>query len=387
MRIDLVYPALPPTLDGIADHTAHLARGLVSRTEAVRVLTAQDEWAPLPGVTVKSAFHLPPRRGILDVVGSIRSAPPDWLLIQFEQFAYGRWGLNPFLPWAVVRLRALCPDVGIAVLFHEDFYPVDGVRGALMSAWQRLQFLTLGRLADVAFFATETWIDAYRNWFPSTRLHHSPVGSNIPVVDASGTDERARHGIPPDAFVLGLFGSAHPSRLLRHVNAAVQACTKVHPGTHVLYVGPDGRSVRASLDASVSVHDAGVLSPEAVSRCFAAMDLYLAPFEDGVSTRRGSFMTGIQHACATISTRGRETGFLLRVHDGNAFRLTPWRDRTAFATAAARLARAPAQRQRLESGARPLYASTFDWDVLADTLLSHLTTAPTTRAPWSASSR
>jgi hypothetical protein len=45
----------------------------------------------------------------------------------------------------------------------------------------------------------------------------------------------------------------------------------------------------------------------------------------------------------------------------------------------------PTQRQRLGNAARTLYASKFDWDVLADAVLSHLASAPPVRVPWSAS--
>lgn len=368
MTIDLIAPVLPPTLDGIGDHTFHLAQALAAQGTEVRVRTAQRDWTPISGVGVQRAFHLNNRRGILDLVGALRDDPPDWVVLQFEQFSYGRWGLNPFLPLALYRLRHAAPGTQIAVMFHEDFVPLSTFTFSLMSTWQRPQFWMLGRLADTAFFSTEPWVDTYRDWFPDTDVRHLPVGSNIPTVDASPLDVRERLGIDPDAFVLGLFGSAHPSRLLSYVNDAAAACTNEERPCQVLYVGPDGNRVREQLNADLPLLDAGPLPAEDVSRCFAAMDLYLAPFEHGVSTRRGSFLTGLQHGVPTVSTAGRDTGSLLRNQAGTAFELVPWSDRDAFVSSTVDLARAPERRRQMSRAAREAYTSTFDWPQISQAL-------------------
>lgn len=368
MRIDLISPVLPPTLDGIGDHTVHLAEALAAQGSTVRVLTAQRDWTSLSGVRVRRAFHRETRRGVLDLVDALRTDPPDWVLLQFEQFSYGRWGLNPFLPLALSRLRHAAPETQIAVMFHETYTPLSSVPFALMSLWQRPQFWALGRLADTAFFSTEPWAENYRSWFPDTDVRHLPVGSNIPTVDAKARRVREQLEIAPDAFVLGLFGSAHPSRLLGHVNDAVAACARAVSDGRLLYVGPDGDQVRAALTRDDLLVDAGPLPAEDVSRCLAAMDLYLAPFEHGVSTRRGSFLAGLQHGLPTVSTRGSETGPQLRGRGGTAFELVPWSDRDAFVSRTVDLALAPRRRERMGRAARDVYTSTFDWPEIAQTL-------------------
>ena len=60
------------------------------------MLTAQPVADAIDGVEVVHAFRLPPRRGVWDLVETVRANPPDWLFVQFNQFSYGRWGLNPF---------------------------------------------------------------------------------------------------------------------------------------------------------------------------------------------------------------------------------------------------------------------------------------------------
>jgi hypothetical protein len=76
----LVYPVLPPRLDGIGDYTARLAAEL-SRRVQVKVLTGErPEPTQLPGVSVDQVFAVSDRRSIRNLRGAIEAAPPDWLL-------------------------------------------------------------------------------------------------------------------------------------------------------------------------------------------------------------------------------------------------------------------------------------------------------------------
>ncbi|MFB6231999.1 MAG: glycosyltransferase family 4 protein [Salinibacter sp.] len=372
MTIDLVFPVLPPALDGIGDHTARLAEALSDRA-SVRVLTAQAEAAPIPGATVEPAFSCPPRRGVLALADAVAADPPDWLFLQFNQFSYGRWGLNPFLPAALYRIQRRCPGTRLAVLFHEDFLPASSWRNALMTTWQRAQFWALGRLADQVFFSIEPWVRQYRSWFPETPVDHLPIGSNIPRVEAERDAVRRRLGISEETFVLGVFGSLHASRLLPHIRAADDAVRRETGNALLLYVGPDGEDVRRAMDGR-AVLDAGRLPARAVSRHVQAMDVYLAPFVDGVSTRRGSFLVALQHGVPTVGTHGPLTDPMLSDQDGEAFVLAPADEPDAFGRAAAALYRAPRRRSEMGRAAQHLFESNFEWDTIADRALRVLTT-------------
>jgi glycosyltransferase involved in cell wall biosynthesis len=373
MKIDLIFPVLPPTLDGIGDHTAHLARALATEGCTVRVLTAQEEWTPLRGLEVQRAFHLQQRRGISELIDAYRSRPqPDWLLLQFEQFSYGRWGLNPFLPLALRQIKRIAPATKIAVMFHEDYMPAHSIKSAIMSSWQRVQFRMLGHLADVAFFSTEPWARTYAQWFPDTAVHHLPVGSNIPRVETDRTDERARLGIAPETVVIGLFGSAHPSRLLAHVDAALKRCLDHALNVQLLYVGPQGAQVRETVSSDVPLSDAGPLPAAEVAHRFAAMDVYLAPFKLGVSTRRGSFLVGLQQGVATVTTCGPETGPLLSGIRDQAFMATPNDQADRFAEGVIYLVQDLPERQRLAKTGSKLFKNHFAWSIIAERLRSTL---------------
>ena len=374
MRIDLVFPVLPPTLDGIGDHTARLAAALAPHA-TVRVCTAQAEAASLPSVRVQTAFSCPPRRGVLALPAAIRARPPDWLLLQFNQFSYGRWGLNPFVPVALFRIRRHCPGTRLAVLFHEDFLPATSWRNAVMTTWQRAQFWALGRLADHVLFSIAPWARQYRSWFPNTPVGHLPVGSNIPRVDADRAAVREQLGLSADALVLGVFGSLHESRLLAHIRAAARAVADAANEAVLLYIGPHGSGFRRAM-SGLPTHDAGALPGPAVSRYFRAMDVYLAPFVDGASTRRGSLMTGLQHGRPTVSTVGPLTDPVLRRANEDALSLAPAEDPAAFARRARRLFENAARRAEMGMAGRRLYEQRFAFDQIAERLLAVLREVP-----------
>jgi len=364
MNIDVVFPVLPPTLNGIGDHTALLAEALAARGCQVRILTAQSSWTPVKHVRVEQAFSLRPPYGVCTLQNAVRNAPPDLLFVQFNQFSYGPFGFNPFLPWTLRSIKKARPEVSILWMAHEEFVPMTNWKNALMSIWQRLQFWSLGRTADIIGLSISPWIEKFESWFPNTPIHHLPVGSNISHLGISRDEARSQLQIDA-SFVVGYFGSIGGSRHLDHVRSTLQRLNKATGGDLLfLYVGAHGATIRRAL-GDVPLRDAGTLSADEVSLHFSAMDLYLAPFVKGVSTRRGSFMASLQHGVPTIATDGPQTDSIFREHDGRAVVLAPEEEVGAFAAAAEQLYRQPQRRRKLGETGQLLYEKHFDWPILA----------------------
>lgn len=387
MTYDLIFPALPPSLDGIGDYTAHLATEL-ARTHQVRVLTAQADALPLheAGVTVERAFTTDHRAAVHDLVAPIAARRPDWVLLQYNPFSYGEWGLNLSLPGVLSRIREAAPATRIAVTVHEPFVPVRSLRALVMTTWQRLQFWRLGRQADVVFCAIEPWVERFTPWFPTTPVVHLPVGSNMPRVEARRAETRKTLDFGPDTVVLGLFGQGHPSRMLSFVRRAITGLRTEGRDARVLYVGPAVDVVGGAL-SDVPHHCTGALPGPDVSRHLAAMDLYLAPFRDGVSARRGSFLAGLQHGLATVSTTGPQTDAFLDARDGSAFLLAPDDDLSAYEAHVRTLVEDAALRARLAAGGRALYDEVFAWPRIADRMLSALDAVPAPSSPLATAAR
>lgn len=370
-KIALVFPSLPPSLDGIGDYTAHLA-GLLSEHADTYVLTAQEHFHPIPGVQIERAFSIESRRGVRDLGDAVRKLSPDWLVLQFEQFSYGRWGLNPYLPSVVEEIKRTCPGTHVALMAHEDFVPVSSWKFAVMTTWQRWQFWRLGRASDLVLCSVEPWVFRYQNWFPETPVRHAPVASNVPRLPTSGSHERKRLGVPEDACVLGLFGTIAAVRDLDLVRATLEGMRDVN--AKILYVGAQGERVRSALEGWPII-DAGPLPAEGVSRSFSAIDIYMAPFYEGVSSRRGSFMIGLQHGVPTVTTHGPETGTLLEGHSGEAFISSLPGARAKYSAEVRALWEDSERRARIGKAGQRLYDEVFAWDVLSHRLLRDMSEA------------
>lgn len=371
MKIVLAFPVLPPKLDGIGDYTACLAKTLAHREADVHIITTSKTADPIPGVTVNTGHSFHNHKGDQSWVDAILEEVPDWLILQYNPFSFGRWGLNLNLPRALRRLKQSQPAIKVALMVHEPFVPVESWKWAIMTTWQRWQLRQLGVNADQVFFSIEPWAHKFEKWFSGTPVAHLPVGSNMPFESTSRTDRRRALGFQEDSLVIGVFGSAHPSRLLPFIKAAVDAISSEHANARLLYIGADGKKVHEAIGHKNFV-DAGPLAPEDVSRHFSAMDLYLAPFKKGVSSRRGSFMVGIQHGVATVSTSGIQSdSFLLEQHE-KAMLLASDQDPVDFAKLAVRLALSPEERTRIAASGRVLYEQRFSWNSIVDQMFDVL---------------
>lgn len=373
MTVDLIFPVLPPALDGIGDYTALLARALAPHAD-VRVLAGPDPHDAIEGVTVEPAFTVSPPQGVRHLLTAVEHRRPDWVVLQFNQFSYGRWGFNPFLPLVVRQIKRRLPQTGIAWMAHEDFVPVTSWKFAIMTLWQRWQFWMLGRAADRIFFSIEPWAEKYQRWFTDTPVRHLPVASNIPHAGCSREEARRRLGLDPETFVAGVFGTVNASRMLPLIRRAATAMQAASDRFTLLYVGPHGAAMREAMGPDLPLLDAGRLPAREVSACFSAMDLHLTPFVDGVSTRRGSFLTGLQHSVPTVGTAGELTDALLKDADGEAFLLAPVDDPVTFERHALTLLREDDRRARIAAAARALYDGSFSFEVIAEQLLAGLST-------------
>jgi glycosyltransferase involved in cell wall biosynthesis len=178
---------------------------------------------------------------------------------------------------------------------------------------------------------------------------------------------------------LGLMGTGHPSRRFDLVAAAFRATIAVRPDARLVYIGPDRALLAEAFGGERNLRNCAVIADGwadgvETSRRLAAVDIYLCPFSDGVSCRRGSFVTGLAHGLVCLSTRTNDTDpVLLEAANRNseAIRLVDVQDRHGFAQAAAALAESQ-RTGKPDLGlnqARELYQRVFDWSSIAQSFI------------------
>jgi glycosyltransferase involved in cell wall biosynthesis len=335
--------------------------GLVVYRKAARVDAIDEYSRRLVNALCDSGV---PTRYVADGLSAARRqvADPRWLLIQYNPFSYGPWGVAPGLIREVFAFRRRT-DVPVAVSVHEAWVDTDDRgrarwRSSLMGTYQHAQLVSLLRLADVVIAATQALVHKIGH-----RATHVPVGSNVPPLPITRDDARQRLDLG-DEIVVSLFGGGHPSRALEYATAAIELLSEARgPGAvKVLNLGLGAPQL--NFPREIAVETPGHLAADDLSVRLCASDIMLLPFTDGLSTRRTTLMAGLAHGLPVVGLYGPGTDDVL-MNSPEALTLTPVGDIGTFAHATLQLANDPHRlRTRGESG-RELYARYFDWPVTA----------------------
>jgi glycosyltransferase involved in cell wall biosynthesis len=106
----------------------------------------------------------------------------------------------------------------------------------------------------------------------------------------------------------------------------------------------------------------GYASEERISEILLAADLFLAPFEGGISSRRSSLMAALAYGLPVVSSPSQVPTKYFR--GGENYFSVPFGDAGALAAAAAGLMEDSGRRARLADGALAL-AEIFSWPAIA----------------------
>jgi glycosyltransferase involved in cell wall biosynthesis len=182
--------------------------------------------------------------------------------------------------------------------------------------------------------------------------------------------ERESIGAGDDTIVLTAFGTDHPTRLPGYMVSAANAVAA--SGREVIFMNLGANPPRlVGLDSRIVLDAPGSLSAELLGRRLATADIFLAPFVDGVSTRRTTLMAALQHGIAVVGTDGPWTDSILKQSSG-ALRLTPVSRPVLFSQAVVSLARDRQGRVAIGNAGRSLYLNSFDWPILAGRVVLEL---------------
>ena len=254
-------------------------------------------------------------------------------------------------------------------MFHETYVPCETAAQIGMRLWQVPQFFFLSRTAASIYVSCSRWQPAIRR-ATGREAVHLPVGSNIARSDISRDEARKRLGIGNRATVVGVFGSAHPSRLLGWICEAAKRVAARAPETVLVYIGADGDALRPLPGEGIRILDRGLLPAGLVGDSLMAVDFLLAPFIDGLSTRRGSVVAAFQHGIPVVSTSSVWTDEMLRGQEERLVFLSPVEDGSdAFASLAcavsSRVSLPDPRQEELEN----FYDGHFGWPSIARRLV------------------
>ncbi len=283
----------------------------------------------------------------------------DFVVVPYNPFMWARWGFAPGLVLDVAKLEK-AQAARIALVIHEPYVPVADVKSLLMGAWQRVQLGALILMVDRRFASIEPWAAKFSR---IRQTHHLPSGSNLPDARDRRAATRSALGAE-DGLVVATLSSGHPAHLSSYVEAGLSELARKGMDVTFLQLGAGARPM--DTPAEVRVIRPGMLPTEQLAALVASADLFLAPFVDGVSTRRTSFTAGLCEGVAVVGTSGPLTDpMLLRAQ----LELVEVGSPAHFAKRVAALASDSERREAAAATGHALFEAEFTWDAIAKRFL------------------
>jgi glycosyltransferase involved in cell wall biosynthesis len=394
MRIGLITGEYPPMHGGVGAFTHELGTALVDLGHEIHIITrvgCEEDKRLLAGTNDEGSVSSASRFTVHAIV-------PNWgwrsyrqimhlasyldlevLNIQYQAAAYDLRPAINFLPWcarfsSVIRRRLTAGRRHrvIVVTFHDLNAPYLFPKAGSVRDWVVILLAQQADAAIVTNRADELALTARG----IGRVERIPIGSNItPALPADYDRDawRARVGVTPNDFLLGFFGFFNARKGVETLIRALAALDQFH---HLLFIGgtvgssdPTNRAYADRMTALINglglsdrVHFTGYVATAKVSAAFAAVDLCVLPYADGISFHHGTLLAALSHSQPIISTRPLiELPEL--VHGENVWLVLP-EDPEALAAAITTLAADTECRQRLSHGAAALSAQ-FSWECIA----------------------
>lgn len=386
MKVCLVYPNLPPVVDGVGEHTCYLARELAAQGAEVTVVSGPvpegaGKVCPVPGnVRLGRTIHRWGVRGLGLLLRAIRETDCDVVALQYTPYAYARCGLGVGVALLPHILRAWLP-CKVAVALHEPWIPFQGGPGRwLVAGWQRLATgYMVGACHRVIVTTEKRRRQLQRLMFPiGGKVAVVPVSSNIPVVRCDRAAAREHLSVSEDETLFAIFGMAHPHRDYEAVYRCLHAlladgipCRLVNIGK----IANQGRlqalcRLEKELELEGHVSWTGFCDAEAVSRTLQAADVAVMPERLGISTRQTTLMAALAHALPVVAWRGTETDPVLERSGAIAFAAAG--DEAGLTTAMRAAALGEGVRDSMGARGRVLFEEHFSWPRIAERTLNVL---------------
>ena len=375
LRLGILNPSFPPNRQpcGVGDFTRLLASALVAGGAETLILAGQGYRGPErrpEGKVLRIADAWGPR-ALRRVAAACREEGAHALLVQYAPDLYPP---HPYWINALpLAMKALAPGIPVVVSMHTV-----GVSspGSMLGAG--LMILSAGGVVATNEEVTHL-VGKYLR--PAMRKTAGiPIGANVepPRRDAEARRQaRARlireEGLPAETAILAHFGLYYPGKGAEQILDAAGAWKRQGRAFRLYMIGArrgDDGGFYERLQARGHAQGlgeelvwTGYLPGEGVTRLLLGADLFLAPYDGGISTRRGSLMAALAHGLPVVSTPARVPTAHFR--EGENFASVPFADASALAGRVAALLDDPARREKLAQGASAL-AERFAWPKIAE---------------------
>ncbi len=296
MRVLFITGEYPPMQGGVGDYTWRLGSTLAELGVDVHVLTAEEAGpAYLLPAGVDNVYPIMRRWGwglARQVNLVVANAAADVVHIQYQSAAFD---LHPAVNLLPRSLRGGAASV--VVTFHDLRTPYVFPKAGPLRWRANLEMASHSEAVIVTNAEDRLRLGATPALTP--RLHEIPIGANVLPDLPAGFDraaQRTRYGVGPDDLLLCYFGFLNESKGGEELMDATAALVASGLPAHLLmiggHVGASDSTNAAYLDhvrrrvvelgLRQRVHWTGFVGADEVSAAFAAADIAVLPYRDGV---------------------------------------------------------------------------------------------------------
>lgn len=366
----MLCPTYPPNdvPCGVGDYTRELATRLAGAGVSLTVVASQGHCPspnPESGIRTIALAKTWDRRAIGALFRIIREQRFDIIHVQYTPELYGRGSCLKLLPLALTLRGG--PPVVLAPHTLIGGYPLATALAPFLVGFCRRIISTN---EEVSYLISK-YLTPFRG-----RTREIPIGSNIPAFLIDKTQARfalrTELGLAAGEILLAHFGFVYPGKGLETLFAALGILRAAGVQLKLAVVGDvwpgsedySGKLRRLSRELGISDYVVwlGRCQPDRVGAVLSASDIYVVPYDEGISTRRGTLMAGIAYGLPIISTHSTLPSRWLR-HNENVL-LVPRKDPQALAEAIQALIASPSLCDQLHRGVMKL-ADTFSWSTIA----------------------
>lgn len=298
--IAIVTPHFPPLNSGVGDYAWIMANEWSKTLDQVHVITAQPQAKISSAKNIKIQSSNSLNDFYKGLYSNLLQLPKETkILFQFTPNMYSRVGINGQLLLTTLKLKF--SGRKFSFYFHEKFYPMNlKWPDFFLSSVHRLIYFILKLLSDKVIFSFN---ENHSIQFPYPVI---PVCSNMPIISSDENDILLKSRLK-QYFIY--FGSTHPSKCVDWVIEAYdQLPESIQNQFPLVIVGSKIENLPCQeLIKKRDIRVLGYLSPTDVSTLLHFSSLVLAPFVDGVSSRRGSVLAALSNGSLVITNKGRNT--------------------------------------------------------------------------------
>ncbi len=381
MKICFITGKFRPQLCGVGDYTFFLAKALKKKGEEVYILTTTDkETFYIQNIDDIKIIRIVKKWSFIDFVRILKNVielKMDILNIQLAHFAYNRKGTNLWICLVPLCLRFLTRTKIVSTV-HEPYIPFCcSPKLILLSLWQRVILFLACAFSHRIVLTTQRWKKSLKDILVFKNVVIIPVGSNVGIKEFYNKEDiKEKKGINNNDIIIASFGTLHISKNIQLILETLRKLKEEDINFFFIWIGgnPEDEqlnNIRERLKRhglAEKVLLTGFLTPEEIQEYLSIVDIFIAPFIDGITTRRTSVITGMEYGLPVISTFSEFTEPVF-IHGENIFlincRCTPEELKDAINAVIAN----DFLRKKLSRGAKETFLKEFQWDVIASKFL------------------